>query len=198
MKIRPLYLYILLGIGVIFLGIVVILIAWFWGGYNSFVTADQSVKDAWAQVETNYQRRVDLIPNIVNTVKGSANFEQSTLQAVTEARTKWMQAGAGSMNDKVAAAQGVDSALARLMVTVEAYPDLKSTESFRDLTTELEGTENRINVARRDFNDAVMAYNVKVQRFPGNVLARIYGFTEGKFFQSQPGSDKAPVVNFGQ
>lgn len=181
---------------IVFGVVVLILIAWVWTGYNGLVTADQSVKTAWAQVETNYQRRMDLIPNIVNTVKGSAQFEQSTLVAVTQARTQWLSAG--SISDKVAATQNFDSALSKLLVTVEAYPQIQSTQSFRDLTTELEGTENRINVARRDFNTAVQDYNVRISRFPANILARMFGFNEEKFFQAQPGSDQAPTVNFNQ
>ncbi len=179
----------------IWLGILVILVAWVWTGYNGLVTAQMGVNGAWGQVETDYQRRMDLIPNVISTVKGSANFEKSTLLAVTEARTKWMSAG--SINDKVTAAQNFDSSLSRLLVTVEAYPQLQSTQSFRDLTTELEGTENRISVARRDFNDAVSSYNVRVVRFPGNILARLFGFAPQNFFKADQGAAKVPTVNFG-
>lgn len=187
MKIRPLY---------IVLAVLALLALWLWAGYNGLVSEQLNVQNKWAQVQTTYQRRVDLIPNVVNTVKGSAAFESKTLQEVTAARTQWMQAG--SMNDKVTAAQNLDGALARLLVTVEAYPQLKSTESFRDLTTELEGTENRINVARQDFNDAVQRYNLQVRRFPGNVVAKIFGFAPDKFFEAQAGADQAPKVDFGQ
>jgi LemA protein len=187
MKIRPLY---------VVIGVLVLLLVWLWIGYNGLIGAQQSVQNAWAQVETDYQRRLDLIPNVISTVKGSASFEQSTLLAVTQARTQWLSAG--SINDKVAAAKNVDSALSHLLVTVEAYPQLQSTQAFRDLITELEGTENRISVSRRDFNNAVQDYNIRVMRFPTNLLAHMFGFSEYQFFQAQPEAAKAPTVNFGQ
>lgn len=185
MSIKPLY---------VVLGIVAIVLLWLAAAYNGFVSSEQGVKSAWSQVEATYQRRMDLISNVVATVKGSSEFEKSTLTAVTEARTKWL--GAGSINDKIAAAQNIDSALSRLLVTVEAYPQIQSTQAYRDLITELEGTENRINVARQDFNAAVQDYNVKVLRFPGNVFARIFGFKEYEFFKAQDGAQQAPKVDF--
>ncbi|MDD4628291.1 MAG: LemA family protein [Candidatus Peribacteraceae bacterium] len=176
-------------------GFLFLIALWVWSGYNSLVTMQETVKNSWAQVETTYQRRVDLIPNLVNTVKGAANFEQSTLQAVTEARTKWM--AAPDRASKLEAAQGAESAIARLLVTMEAYPQLKATQAFTDLMAQLEGTENRINVARRDYNDAVMKYNVGVRRFPRNVLAGFFGFDQEKPFEAAPGSENAPTVDFG-
>ncbi|MDO8468379.1 MAG: LemA family protein [Candidatus Peribacter sp.] len=176
--------------------VLVVLGGWLWSGFNGFVAQQENVKNAWAQVETVYQRRIDLVPNLVNTVKGAANFEQSTLTAVTEARTQWM--GAGTRQDKLAAAQNMEGALGRLLVTVEAYPQLKATEAFRDLMTQLEGTENRISVARKDYNDAVKTYNVAIRRFPSNLLAGIFGFAQEKPFEAAPGADKAPVVDFDQ
>ena len=181
----------------IVLGVIVLLGLWAIVAYNNMVTQKQNVETQWAQVETTYQRRLDLVPNLVNTVKGAANFEQTTLQAVTEARTKWMQPGA-SRDDKIAAADQFESSLSRLLVTVESYPQLKATQAFSDLMTQLEGTENRIAVARRDYNDAVRGYNLAVMRFPGSLFARIFGFAPQQFFQAAAGADTAPTVNFAQ
>lgn len=174
--------------------VLVVLGGWMWSGYNGFVSQEENVKNAWAQVETNYQRRIDLVPNLVNTVKGAANFEQSTLTAVTEARTQWM--GSTSRQDKLAAAQNMEGALGRLLVTVEAYPQLKATEAYRDLMTQLEGTENRISVSRKDYNDAVKVYNVAIRRFPSNLIAGIFGFFQEKPFEAAEGAENAPVVDF--
>lgn len=181
---------------IVLIVVLVVLGGWLWTGYNGFVAQQENVKNAWAQVETNYQRRIDLVPNLVSTVKGAANFEQSTLTAVTEARTQWMNAG--TRQEKVTAAENMEGALGRLLVTVEAYPQLQATQAFRDLMTQLEGTENRISVARRDYNNAVQTYNVAVRRFPGNVLAGIFGFGQEKPFEAAPGAEQAPAVNFGQ
>lgn len=183
---RPLY---------IVLGVVILLILWVWSGYNGLIREKANVDGMWAQVETQYQRRFDLVPNLVSTVKGAAQFEQSTFTAVTEARTKWMNAG-GDRGQQIAAATGFDSALSRLLVTVEAYPQLQATQAFRDLMTQLEGTENRIATARRDFNGAVQSYNVLVKVFPRNILAGVFGFSAEPFFASDEGADKAPAVNF--
>lgn len=187
----------------IVLGIIAVLLLWVWSGYNGLIGSQGNVQAEWANVETTYQRRFDLVPNLVNTVKGAANFEQQTLLSVTEARTKWLNASAGASADptaartaQVAAAQQFDSALARLLVTVEAYPQIQGTQAFRDLMTQLEGTENRIAVARRDYNQAVMRYNIRVRRFPGNILAGVFGFGTEESFESQPESENAPAVNF--
>jgi len=181
---------------IVLIVVLVVLGGWLWSGYNGFVSQEENVKNAWAQVETNYQRRIDLVPNLVNTVKGAANFEQSTLIAVTSARTQWM--GATSRQDKLAAAQNMEGALGRLLVTVEAYPELKATEAFRDLMTQLEGTENRISVARKDYNDAVKVYNVAIRRFPSNLLAGMFGFAQENPFEAAEGAEVAPVVDFVQ
>lgn len=178
------------------LGLLVLLGLWAMASYNGLVTSKAGVDNAWAQVETQYQRRMDLVPNLVSTVKGAANFEQSTLTAVTEARTKYLSAG--TLNDKVAAAGQFDSALSRLLVSVEAYPQLTATQNFRELQAQLEGTENRISVARKDFNDAVMVYNVRVQRFPSVIAARLFGFSTVSSFQAQSGAENAPKVDFTQ
>lgn len=188
MKLKPLY---------VVLGIVAVLVLWVWGGYNGLVSAKVRVDGKWAQVETQYQRRFDLVPNLVSTVKGAAKFEQDTFTAITEARSQWQSAGAaGDRAGQVTAAQGFDSALSRLLVTVEAYPQLQATQAFRDLMTQLEGTENRISVARKDFNDEVTDFNILVKRFPTVILASIFGYAPQPFFQSDDGAAKAPSVNF--
>lgn len=179
----------------ILIGVVVILGVWLFSTYNGLVAAHANVEGQWAQVQTQYQRRFDLIPNLQATVKGAANFEQSTFVAVTEARSQWQNAG-GNRDAQLAAAQNFDSALSRLLVTVEAYPQLQATQAFRDFMTQLEGTENRISTAREDYNDAVQTYNVQVRTFPRNLIAGMLGFSAEKFFQSTPGSENAPNVSF--
>lgn len=177
-----------------------------WGAYNNLVTDQQSVESKWAQVENQYQRRSDLIPNLVATVKGYAAHESETLQAVTASRSQVgsMKVTPEILNDPQAfqkfqqAQAGLTSALARLMVVVERYPDLKANENFRDLQSQLEGTENRITVARMDFNNAAQQYNTRVMQFPGNLFARMFGFQKKAYFQSAPGSDKAPTVDFSK
>ena len=181
----------------VLVGVVVLVLLWIFSGYNRLVTQRENVTTAWSHVEAQYQRRFDLVPNLVNTVKGAANFEQSTLQGVTEARTKWLGSG-GDRPKQIAAAEQFDSALSRLLVTVESYPQLKATQAFSDLMTQLEGTENRITVARNDYNDAVRSYNLTVKTFPGNILASSFGYAPEQFFESTEGADKAPAVTFGQ
>lgn len=181
----------------VLIGIVVLFLLWLWSGYNGLITSREAVDTSWAQVETQYQRRFDLVPNLVGTVKGAARFEQETFTAVTAARSQWQSAdSAGDRAGQIAAAQSFDSALSRLLVTVEAYPQLQATQAFRDLMTQLEGTENRIATARRDFNEEVRGYNLRVKRFPGSMLARIFGFGEEKFFEATEGSENAPKVEF--
>jgi LemA protein len=172
-------------------------------GYNNMVKLDETVKSQWGNVQSEYQRRTDLIPNLVSTVKGVANFEQSTLTNVIEARAKATQVKIDANNltpDKIAEfqkAQGqVSSSLSRLLVTVEAYPDLKATQNFRDLQAQLEGTENRIKVARNDFNGVVQDYNSTIRRFPNNLFAGMFHFNTKGYFQADPGSEKAPDVKF--
>lgn len=167
---------------------------WMWSGYNGLITARENVSTEWSQVETQYQRRADLVPNLVSTVQGAANFEQETFTAVTAARSQWQSAT--TREGRIEAAENLDSALARLLVTVEAYPQLQATQAFRDLMTQLEGTENRIATARRDYTQVVRDYNLRVKRFPGNVLAGFFGFDEEAFFESEEGSEVAPDVNF--
>ncbi len=177
-------------------GAVLFIVLLLWSGYNGLVSSQEFVKNKWADVQTQYQRRVDLVPNLVNTVKGAADFEQSTITQVVEARSAWAKAQSGSINDQVKAAAGFDSALSRLLVTVEAYPQLKATEAYRDLMTQLEGTENRVAVARRDYNEAVRQYNLKVRTVPSNITASIFGFGLTETFVADEGAEKAPKVDF--
>jgi LemA protein len=194
-------------IGVIVLG-VLILGGTIGGTYNSLVRLDQGVQSQWAQVENVYQRRADLIPNLVNTVKGAANFEQSTLTAVTEARSKVGQVTSGALENITRdpqafarfqqAQDGLSSALSRLMVVAEKYPELKATQNFRDLQVQLEGTENRISLERMRFNEAAQAFNTRRDSFPTVIIAGFFGsrFQEKPYFKAQTGAEKAPEVKF--
>jgi LemA protein len=172
-------------------------------GYNNLVQLDEDVKTKWNQVETQYQRRSDLIPNLVSTVKGAAKFEQSTLTQVIEARSKATQVTVDPTKltaeniGKFQAAQGeVSQALGRLMVLTENYPQLRATQQFSDLSAQLEGTENRIATARRDFNESVQTFNTKVRSFPNNLTAGIFGFSPKAGFKAEAGAEKAPKVQF--
>jgi LemA protein len=185
--------------------VMLILVTVLWGVkvYNQIVTMNEQVTSQWGNVETQYQRRMDLIPNFVSTVKGAANFEQQTLTQVIEARAKATSVTIDptKLNEQTMAqfqqAQGqVSSALARLMVVVEKYPELKATQNFRDLQITLEGTENRISVERRNFNDMAQKYNAFIKRFPQNFIAGIGGFTAKPYFKSAEGAEKAPEVKF--
>lgn len=186
----------------LFLGsiaLIIVLALWVFSSYNNLVTGSETLQNAWNQVETQYQRRFDLIPNLVATVKGEAAFEQETLTAVTEARTQWLSAkDAGDINAQVQATNQTESALARLLVTVESYPTLKATQAFENFMVQLEGTENRISVARKDYNDAVLSYNLIVRRFPGNIAAMLFGFDPATGFDATAGSETAPSVQFDQ
>jgi LemA protein len=176
------------------------------GTYNSLVKLDQGVRAQWAQVENVYQRRADLVPNLVETVKGAANFEKSTYTAVTEARAKvgQMKIDESLVSNPEALAKfqqaqdELGGAIARLLVAVEAYPDLKATQNFRDLQTQIEGTENRITVERQRFNEASQAFNTKRQSFPTVLIAGIFGsrFAEKAYFKAQSGAETAPKVQF--
>ena len=182
-------------------GVVLLLIMIVAGSYNSMVASRESVNTAWSKVESQYQRRSDLIPNLVNTVKGAANFEQETLTKVVEARAKATQIKVDANNpDDIAkfqqAQSEVSSSLSRLLAVAENYPQLKATENFKDLQSQLEGTENRITVARNDFNDAAKSYNTKVKSFPTNLLAGMFGFKERRYFEPDAGANKAPSVDF--
>lgn len=172
-------------------------------GYNSMVSLDENVKAKWANVQSDYQRRNDLIPNLVSTVKGAANFEQETLTRLVEARAKATSVQVDPSNitpEKLAEFQqaqaGVNSALSRLLVVVENYPDLKANQNFMDLQKQLEGTENRIKVSRNDFNTSVQEYNSSVRKFPNTIFANLFGFKVKEGFKADPGADKAPEVKF--
>lgn len=172
-------------------------------GYNTMVSKDENVKGKWAQVENAYQRRADLVPNLVSTVKGSAAHEKETLEAVVNARAKATSATVdpSSLSEESIAAyqqsqDALSQSLGRLLVTVESYPDLKANENFRDLQVQLEGTENRISVERRAFNEAVQDYNTTVRRFPNNIVAGVFGFKTKGTFKSASGADVAPEVSF--
>lgn len=181
------------GIGV-FILIVLFAGLWVMGTYNSLVGASQNVDGQWANVNSVYQRRADLIPNLVSSVKGYMKYEGATLTAVTEARSAW--AKAGTVDEKIAAGSTMDSAISRLLVTMEAYPQLKANEGTNKLMDELAGTENRISVERMRYNDLVKGYNVQTKMFPSNIIAGMFGFKEKTFFQAAEGSDKAPKVSF--
>lgn len=171
--------------------------------YNSLVNAETKIDSVWASLESSYQRRADLIPNLVNTVKGQANFEQQTLTNVIEARAKATQTKIDpsnlteeQLNEFQQNQNQVGSALSRLLVTVEQYPQLKANEGFMNLQAQLEGTENRINVARNKFNEAARIYNEKVRQFPTKLAAMIFGFKAKPYFKSATGAENAPTVNF--
>jgi LemA protein len=185
------------------LGIAVLLFFWGSGQYNGMVTAEEQVTQSWANVESQYQRRADLIPNLVNTVKGYASHEQETLEAVIEARAKATQTTidpsnltAESMAQYQEAQAQVGSALSRLLVTVERYPDLKANQNFLELQAQLEGTENRISTERQRFNDAARQFNTMIRRFPRNLLAGMFGFDIKAYFEAAAGAEQAPVVQF--
>jgi len=187
----------------ILLGVLLLLVFSMCGTYNKAVEKDEKVKKAWSQVENQYQRRADLIPNLVNTVKGYANFEQQTLQAVVEARANatkvTIQADELTPENiqKFEQAQGaLSSSLGRLLAVAENYPDLKANQSFLGLQTQLEGTENRISVERKTFNEVVNEFNSYIRQFPTNLFAGIFGFSPKGYFQATAGSEKAPEVKF--
>lgn len=172
-------------------------------GYNTMVKLDEQVKSQWAQVQNVYQRRADLIPNLVNTVKGAANFEQETLTQVIEARAKATSVNVDPSNltpesiQQFQAAQGgLSQSLGRLLAVVENYPELKANQNFLELQSQLEGTENRITVERQKFNQVTQEYNAKIRSFPNNLTASMFGFENKGYFQAEAGSDKAPTVNF--
>jgi len=188
---------------IVIIAVIFLLIAWGTGIYNKLVTADQAVQKQWGQVENVYQRRTDLIPNLVATVKGVANFEQKTLTDVIEARAKATSVQVNPKNLDEASLQkfqeaqnGVSATLGRLMVVVEQYPQLKATQNFSELQAQLEGTENRISTERMKFNDIVQEYNTQVKRFPSNIFAGMFGFKEKAFFKAVEGSEKPPAVKF--
>ncbi|MCD8237236.1 MAG: LemA family protein [Prevotellaceae bacterium] len=188
---------------IIVIAVAAIVVIWGISGYNGLVSGEETVGNAWANVEASYQRRADLIPQLVNTVKGYAKHEKSTLEEVVAARSKATQMTI-SVDDlseenmrKYQQAQGeIGAALGRLMAISESYPELKANENFSELQAQLEGTENRINESRKTYNASVKAYNVSVRRFPNNILASLFGFDRKVEFKAAEGADKAPEVNF--
>ncbi len=187
----------------IFVGIIATMVLFGGCGYNSMVKLDEKVSEQWAQVENVYQRRSDLIPNLVNTVKGYANFEKDVLTSVTEARSKAtsVNVDASKLNPEsikqFQAAQGqLTSALSKLLVVVEKYPDLKANQNFLELQAQLEGTENRIAVERNKFNTVTQEYNTKIRSFPNNITAGMFGFSKKGYFEAEKGAEEAPEVKF--
>ena len=178
----------------IVLAVVVVVGGYFWMSYNSFVSLNTAVDVQWAQVESQFQRRFDLIPNLVNSVKGAMQQEQEVFDSITEARTKY--GAAATVDAKAAAAGQVESALGRLLVVMENYPILKSIDAVQTLMAQLEGTENRVSVERGRFNDNVRSFNAMTKRFPSNIVAGIFGFSAREYFEAQTGSENAPSVNF--
>ena len=185
----------------VLLGVVVLLLFWGCGAYNGLVGVDQEVKSKWGDVETNYQRRNDLYNSVIKTISASANFEKSVLTDVVNARAKATSINV-DINDPKSleayqqAQAGLQSSFSKLLAVVENYPDIKTTKAFQDFQAQIEGTENRINVARKDYNAAVQSYNLKVKTFPNNIFAGMFGYHEKPFYKSDPGSEKAPDMNF--
>ena len=184
-------------------GVILLVVIWMISGYNGLVSAEEEVNNAWSNVENQYQRRADLIPNLVNTVKGYASHEKETLDAVTQARTRATQLTVQAEEltpEKIKEYQQVQgevgAALGRLIAISEAYPDLKANQNFLELQAQLEGTENRISVERRKFNDAAKEYNASIRSFPRNLLAGMFGFEKRPYFESAEGSESAPIVAF--
>ena len=184
-------------------GVILLIVIWMISGYNGLVSAEEEVNKAWSNVENQYQRRADLIPNLVNTVKGYASHEKETLDAVTQARTRATQLTVQADEltpEKIKEYQQVQgevgAALGRLIAISEAYPDLKANQNFLELQAQLEGAENRISVERRKFNDAAKEYNASIRSFPRNLLAGMFGFEKRPYFESAEGSESAPVVAF--
>lgn len=178
----------------IIIGILVVLLIWIVSSYNGLVRANKGVDNQWANVESQYQRRFDLVPQLLNTVKGATAQELAFVKAVTDARSAY--SGARTTDERVAAASQLEGALGRLIVVVEANPQIATLPAFQNLMTQLEGTENRISVERQRYNEVVTVYNIKVKTFPGNIVAGIFGFGERNLFEATEGADQAPQVNF--
>ena len=175
--------------------VAVLLVLWFFGTYNSFIALDQGVNNSWAKVETQYQRRVDLIPNLINTIQGSGNFEQETLTKLSELRTQWQTQP--EQSQRVQTANQLESTISKLLLVAENYPTLQTTQAYRDLLVQLEGTENRVAFARNEFNDTVKSFNTATKQIPGSWVAGFMGLTEKEFFEATTqGAENAPVVDF--
>ena len=183
----------LIGLGVVVL-LVFFVVIWYISTYNSLIRLNEGVNNKWAQVETQYQRRVDLIPNLVNTVKGAANFEQSTLTQITQLRSQWQSAP--TVNAKVETANQIESALSRLLLVAENYPQLTATKNFQSLQDELANTENKVAVERGRYNDAVRDFNARIKTFPSSIVARKLGYNDRPYFNAKPSAENAPEVKF--
>jgi LemA protein len=185
----------------VFVAILAILFFWGCNSYNGFVGGEQGVKKAWSNVETNYQRRTDLYSSVIKTVEASANFEKSTLTEVVNARAAATAVkidinDPNSLQAYQQAQNNLQGSFSRLIASFENYPDLKTTKAFQDFQTQIEGTENRINVARQDYNKSVESYNLSVKRFPGNILANMFGYKEKAYYEADKGSEKNPEIKF--
>ncbi len=192
-----------LGTGGIIIAVLVLVLIWGISAYNQLVGSEESVSKAWSQVENVYQRRLDLIPNLIKTVQGAADYEKSTLQAVIEARSKAssIQLNAENMSQEqlqafTQAQDELGSAISRLMLTIERYPELKANQNFLELQSQLEGTENRITVERQKYNQVVGNFNTQVRRFPKNIIAGMFGFEKKAYFEASAGAEQAPAVDF--
>ena len=182
--------WILIGIGAFLL----ISVLWFVGTYNSLINLSETVDTSWAQVENQYQRRADLIPNLVSTVKGYAAHETDLFTEITKLRSQW--ASATTKQGKIQAAQGLEGSLSKLLLVAENYPQLKAGENFLALQTQLEGTENRVAVERKRYNDAVRLYNIKIKRIPTNIVAGMFGYEKETYFEADEGTENVPEVSF--
>ena len=185
--------------GLIIGGILLLFVLWLISAYNKLVKEEEKTTQAWAQVENAYQRRADLIPNLVKTVKGAADFEKGTLESVIQARAEATSVKIDPTNLNEAsieafekAQNGLSASLGRLLMVMENYPELKATENFKELQAQLEGTENRISVERKKFNECVQAYNLKVRRFPSNLIAKMFGFEKRPYFEAEAGAERVP------
>lgn len=192
-----------LGTGGIIIAVLVLVLIWGISAYNQLVGSEESVSKTWSQVENVYQRRLDLIPNLIKTVQGAADYEKSTLQAVIEARSKAssIQLNAENMSQEqlqafTQAQDELGSAVSRLMLTIERYPELKANQNFLELQSQLEGTENRISVERQKYNQVVGNFNTQVRRFPKNIIASMFGFEKKAYFEASAGAEQAPAVDF--
>lgn len=178
-------------------GILLVLVLWFVGAYNSLISISSKVDAQWGNVQSVYQRRYDLIPNLVNTVKGYAKHEEKIFTEITDLRSRWQDAvNTGDVNGQIQAINAVEGALSRLLVVVEAYPDLKASQNFLSLQDELAGTENRISVERMRYNEVVKEYNIKIRRIPAVVVANIFGYKSRSYFEAEQGAEQTPEVNF--
>ncbi len=174
--------------------VLLLIIFWYIGTYNSLVRLNEDINNKWAQVETQYQRRIDLISNLVSTVKGATNFEKSTLEEITRLRSQWQTQS--SVNEKVQTANQLEGALSKLLLVSENYPELKSNQNFLALQDELANTENKISVERKRYNDAITVFNTKIKGFPTNLIAEQLRFSARDYFNSAEGAEKAPTVDF--